>query len=97
MLENIICPVCGEFLIEEEYDMCEMCGWFLIEADYNDHDYSCGLNECSLNEYKRLYEAGKVSEFSHYGLDGEELSDEDFKKTLKPVTVNGKTVYKQVF
>lgn len=97
MLENIICPVCGEFLIQEEYDMCEICGWFLIEADYNDPDYSSGINECSLNEYKARREAGKLPQFTHFGLDGEELTDEEFARTLVPVEINGKKVYKQVF
>lgn len=97
MLENIICPVCEQFLIEEEYDMCEICGWFLIESDYNDHNYNSGLNHCSLNEYKRQRQAGEIPKFPHFGLDGEELSDEEFAKTLKPIDINGKKVFTQVF
>lgn len=97
MLKNIICPVCGEFLIQEEYEMCQLCGWFLIEADYNDPDYSSGINECSLNEYKRRKEAGELSEFTHFGFDGEKLSDEEFAKTLVPIKIYGKRVLKQVF
>lgn len=79
---GVICPVCEKFVIEEEYDMCEICGWFLSLYDYDNRDKCSGTNPFSVLVYKEKWKNNELPPLIHFGKDGQQLSEEEFKKTL---------------
>jgi len=48
----ISCPVCNEYVFEEDndFDVCECCGWENDGVQLDDPNYRGGANRCSLNE-----------------------------------------------
>ena len=53
---QIKCPVCGKKVLGY-YEICD-CGWQNDPIQTNDPDYKGGANEMSLNEAKKVYDAG---------------------------------------
>jgi hypothetical protein len=88
------CPVCEKFAIANLNDMCEICGWILTEEDYNDHNHRSTILGCSVNEYKKKWEAKGCPEPPHFNADGKKISHDEWLKTLERVP--GTNVYRGV-
>ena len=78
MKQAHVCPICGKFMFDEvdSYDICDICGWEdnSVQEMHPDKDY--GPNGYSLNEYKSLYENGKL-DFQLMGFTRYDESIED--------------------
>ena len=57
-----LCPVCGkhEFPRRGSFDVCEECGWEDDGLQENEPDEG-GANPETLNGYRALYKAGKLT------------------------------------
>ena len=51
----MICPVCGKYEIEEEWEGCRVCGWIYDGVQTDDEEYPGGSNYRSVVDYRRLY------------------------------------------
>ena len=51
------CPVCGKFEFEEygDFDICPVCNWENDNLQYDEHNYSGGANDLSVNEARIEY------------------------------------------
>lgn len=67
--EEMYCPVCGEFYFSELTDdeieshdviRCSICGWINDSCQTQNPDSLDGVNELSLNDYKKDYEKKKA-------------------------------------
>lgn len=54
-MTGIICPICGQYEFEEDFDTCTVCGWQYDRVQYNDPDYWGGANDLSINDYKKAW------------------------------------------
>lgn len=74
MKKEHLCPICGKYMFEEidSYDICDVCGWEDNSVQEVNPDKDYGPNGYSLNEYKSLYEHGKLD----FQLDGKLRYDE---------------------
>ena len=52
---KIICPICGKYRFNDEYDICPYCHWENDPIQFADPNYVGGANKKSLNEYKKHY------------------------------------------
>ncbi|MCF0116221.1 MAG: hypothetical protein HUJ56_12800 [Erysipelotrichaceae bacterium] len=46
------CLCCGEYVMQDLYDICPVCGWENDPIQNDDPDFSGGANHDSLNEHK---------------------------------------------
>ena len=58
-MEKVLCPVCGEYLFEEAYEICPICGWECDKLQMEDSDFEGGANKMSLNQARIAYMEGK--------------------------------------
>jgi len=56
-MTGIICPICGQYEFEEDFDLCAICEWQYDRVQYNDPDYWGGANRLSINEYRKEWAA----------------------------------------
>ena len=57
-MEKIICPVCGEYVFEEKYEICPVCGWENDKLQTENPDFEGGANRMSLNQARKIYMEG---------------------------------------
>ena len=50
--ENAICPICGQTILESEYDICKICYWENDDYQRENPNSRGGANNLSLNDYK---------------------------------------------
>lgn len=55
-LDDIECPVCGEYKFLHFGDYCPVCGWEHDVIQSFDYDFEEFANTLSLNEYKKIFE-----------------------------------------
>ncbi len=55
-----ICPVCGKYEFDDDYDFCDVCGWCHDRVQEADPDYIAGGNHVSLNQAKKMYSMGRI-------------------------------------
>lgn len=97
-----LCPICGKTHFEsylaigrddssyrEGIVFCDHCGWFYDYDQLMDHDLEDGINEMSINQYKKWYQ-GKLEENPNY--DFIEEKDKEFNKP-HPCPVCGKYTF----
>jgi uncharacterized Zn finger protein (UPF0148 family) len=63
MIDDKICPVCGQHHFEEKdaFEECPICGWVDDLLQRLKPDYSYGFNRISVNEAKNKFASGKKS------------------------------------
>jgi len=49
---KVKCPVCEEYVFEEEFERCPVCKWVLDKLQYKDPTYWGGSNKLSINDFK---------------------------------------------
>ena len=60
-MEKALCPVCGKYEFEYEFDVCEVCGWEHDLVQEEDPDYRAGPNlGKSLNMCKKEWEEHRI-------------------------------------
>lgn len=59
------CPVCGEEMIRNYYDICSVCGWELDEVQMDDPDFWGGANILSLNDSKKVFRSFREKDPSY--------------------------------
>ncbi len=52
---KIICPVCGKYRFDEEFDICPYCHWENDLGQLANPNLEGGANDKSLNQYKKHY------------------------------------------
>ena len=74
------CPVCGKFEFEEygDFDICPVCNRENDNLKYDEHNYSGGANDLSVNEARIEY---FLLNFSTTKKKAKELHD-DYSKVL---------------
>lgn len=96
-----VCPVCGEYRFEHEYDICHVCFWENDGTQYNEPDYWGGANNLSLNDYRKWwkklndiipplmkkYHISK-SNTSHWKFDGLDIPRQHIKEFVNKLTNN---------
>lgn len=60
-MEKVKCPCCGKQTLDEAgvWDICEHCGWEDDPLQSKEPDLAGGANKPSLNEARKLHQAGK--------------------------------------
>lgn len=53
--ENAICPICGQTILESEYDICKICYWENDDYQRENPNSRGGANNLSLNDYKKWW------------------------------------------
>ncbi|KAF6576886.1 glycosyltransferase [Paenibacillus polymyxa] len=56
------CPCCGNFTVEEDFDICEVCYWQYDTVAHNNPDIVMGANKISLNIAQKNYKTFGASE-----------------------------------
>lgn len=60
MRKYYTCPICDKYDFirdhKDEFDRCFHCGWVFDLNQYKDHSLKNGMNEKSVDEYKKEYE-----------------------------------------
>jgi uncharacterized Zn finger protein (UPF0148 family) len=85
---HILCPVCGETILEDEGAICPTCGWEMDIVQQSDPNYKGGANALSLNQKKEWFakERAKDPEYNWEIKEiirpGEEMSDQEFNEQL---------------
>ena len=51
-LTDVLCPVCGKYEFECEFDVCRICEWQHNKVQQKDHDFRGGANRLSVNDYR---------------------------------------------
>lgn len=54
--KKITCPVCGQYVFTEKYDICDVCGWENDPIQNDDAEYAGGANVMSLREARIAWE-----------------------------------------
>ena len=52
---GILCPVCGKYTFEFDFDICPICDWESDPIQNINHDYAGGANNMSVNEARKAY------------------------------------------
>lgn len=55
MEHKSICPVCGQYGIDSEFDICDFCGWQFITDQLDFPDEEDGANGVTFNRAKELW------------------------------------------
>ena len=54
-MDRILCPCCGEYCMQEKFDICPVCGWENDPVQNQDPDLAGGANKKSLNDYREEF------------------------------------------
>ena len=75
-----LCPVCGKYEFEDEYEKCGVCGWWNDLVQELHPDFDAGANAISLNQAKDYYKKGRmdlIRMHQPYDKDAERLNEID--------------------
>lgn len=60
--QDVLCPICGKYIFEFDFDICEVCKWENDPLQNENHDYAGGANKMSVNEAREVYKQAKKAE-----------------------------------
>ncbi len=58
-MRDDICPICGQYEFDDEYDICPVCGWCHDLVQEGDHEEEECANEMSFNQAKEAWAKGE--------------------------------------
>jgi hypothetical protein len=53
LMTDVVCPVCGQYVFTEEFELCLVCDWQYDKIQIKDPDYWGGLNKLSINDFRK--------------------------------------------
>lgn len=53
---EIVCPVCGNYILKDEFDICRVCFWENDYFQFQNPGFNGGANHLSLNDYEKWWD-----------------------------------------
>jgi hypothetical protein len=81
------CPVCGEYTIDDPFDICPACGWENDKFQNERPDFAGGANRLSLNQYRKWLAAKRAEKPDFYwerDMATQAGEEDEPKKTERP-------------
>jgi hypothetical protein len=61
-MDDVMCPVCGEYQMEYFGNYCPVCGWEHMPTAFIDPDLYDSANHSSLNDYIKWFQEKRIKD-----------------------------------